>query len=278
VLKLRVITALVLAAAFAAALFGLSPVHFSMVAAGVCVFASWEWSDLAGLQGLSARIAYVILTLVFMVSMGNYLGFWTGNIDNAAVRDSMIAAGVWWAIALLWVQGYPSSALLWGSVWVRMIVGQMVLLPTWGALSTLIQMHQGAWLVLFVVAIVACADTGAYFVGRKFGRRKLAPAVSPGKTIEGLFGGLLTNLCMALLVALLVGIASSDWLRWAVIVGCTALVSVLGDLLESMVKRHRGVKDSGTILPGHGGVLDRIDSLTAALPVFTLLYLLLLVP
>jgi len=278
VLKLRVVTALVLAVVFVGALFGLSPQNFSLFAAVVTLYASWEWSDLSGLKSVLARLAYVFLNLVLLVLICGYLDFWSGDINIPGVRQVMIVAGVWWAIALLWVQGYPSSAILWGSQWLRMLMGLAVLLPTWVAMSMLIHTEAGPWLVLFVALIVACADTGAYFTGRKFGRRKLAPAVSPGKTIEGLIGGLVTNLCMVLIVGLSLGIDASHWWRWAIVVGLTALVSVLGDLLESMVKRHRGVKDSGTLLPGHGGILDRIDSLTAALPVFTLLYSLLLVP
>ena len=124
--------------------------------------------------------------------------------------------------------------------------------------------------------IVACADVGAYFSGRALGRHKLAPAVSPGKTLEGLVGGLVTVLIVAFLFLQFIPGHQDHWWQWSVIVAVTGLASVLGDLLESMVKRHRGVKDSGVILPGHGGLLDRIDSLTAALPVFSLLYLLLI--
>ena len=118
-----------------------------------------------------------------------------------------------------------------------------------------------------IAGVVAAADIGGYFAGRKFGKRKLAPAVSPGKTWEGFSGGLIANLLLGSLIAYLTG--SNIGLLLAIVVP-TSLFSVLGDLLESMVKRHAGVKDSGVILPGHGGILDRVDSITAAAPVFAL--------
>ncbi|RYZ84132.1 MAG: phosphatidate cytidylyltransferase, partial [Moraxellaceae bacterium] len=126
---------------------------------------------------------------------------------------------------------------------------------------------QGALLVLMIAAIVAAADTGGYFAGRKWGKHKLAPSVSPGKTLEGFVGGLVSNVVLTALIAYVSG---SNFLMLLAIVIPTSLFSVLGDLLESMVKRHAGVKDSGVILPGHGGILDRVDSITAAAPVFAL--------
>ncbi len=137
-------------------------------------------------------------------------------------------------------------------------------------------MESSRWLVLAVVIIVVTADIGAYFAGHRFGVRKLAEAVSPGKTREGFVGGIVAVLALTVLALVLVPGLGSHWWQWLLVAFFTALASVLGDLVESMVKRHRGVKDSGRLLPGHGGLLDRIDSLCAALPVFTLLYLQLL--
>src|SRR5690606_33988289 len=138
---------------------------------------------------------------------------------------------------------------------IRLLMGWFVLIPAWVGCIYLRHTPLGAWLVLMLVLIVAAADVGAYFSGRKFGQRKLAPNVSPGKSWEGVWGGL----SFALLVGTLYYLAfnGQDWLSLLVVVAPAALVSVVGDLLESMVKRHRGVKDSGRLLPGHGGIFDR---------------------
>jgi len=142
------------------------------------------------------------------------------------------------------------------------------LVPAWIGLFFIRSHDQGSWLVLLLVAIVACADIGAYFAGKRFGRHRLAATVSPGKSWEGFVGGLFASVIFALIVGQVWAPTERLWLL--ALVAPTALVSVVGDLLESMVKRHRGVKDSGLILPGHGGVLDRVDGITAAVPVFAL--------
>lgn len=148
-----------------------------------------------------------------------------------------------------------------------MIIGALTLVPAGVAVLTIHSYANGQWLVLALLLLVAAADTGAYFSGKAFGKRKLAPNVSPGKSWEGVIGGLLLVSAIALIYGLFDG---DPWFIGLVIALPAAAVSVLGDLLESMLKRHRGVKDSGSILPGHGGVLDRIDGITAAAPVFAL--------
>ncbi len=272
-LKQRVVTALVIAALFLACLFWLSPPLFSVVGAVVIVVGAWEWAYLAGLERPRWRVLYALLVMVLMAWLYFAVGFDSAAVNADRAGSVMLAGGIWWALALLWVQGYPSSAILWGSVPVRLAMGLMVLIPAWVALSLLHALGGGAWLVLMAVLVVAAADIGAYFTGRRFGRRKLAVAVSPGKTLEGLAGGLAAALLLAAIVSLVAPSLRPFWWQWTLIVLASALASVLGDLLESMVKRHRGVKDSGRILPGHGGILDRIDSLSAALPFFALLYL-----
>ncbi|MCK9468256.1 MAG: phosphatidate cytidylyltransferase [Porticoccaceae bacterium] len=275
-LRQRIITALVLAALFLGALFGLNPGLFTLFAALVIGIASWEWAHLASIDRAVGRIAYLLLVAALMIPLYIYGVYDPWGPVPDLVRPVLFIGCLWWALALLWVQGYPSSAVLWGSIVGRLVMGIVILVPAWLALVVLAHLEDGHWLILLVVLVVAGADVGAFFSGRAWGRHKLAPAVSPGKTVEGLAGGLLTVLVVASLFLYASPSHHSHGWQWLVIVAITALASVLGDLVESMVKRHRGVKDSGTILPGHGGLLDRIDSLSAALPVFTLLYLLLI--
>ena len=164
---------------------------------------------------------------------------------------------------------FPDGSDLWGeSKPLKTLMGLLVLIPAWLALLRL--QAQNPWWVMYVMGIVWGADTGAYFAGRKWGQRKLAPDVSPGKSIEGVIGGLSVTLVLAIVVAVQIEMNLFRALCFVFLTGFVCLVSVLGDLLESMMKRHRGIKDSGNILPGHGGILDRIDSLTAAAPVFLL--------
>lgn len=269
-LKQRVITAVILAAIFFAAVFYLPVPLFSAFIATVVLIAAWEWANMAGFARRWQRLVYLVLTALIMGAIALYLELLPGagmNTDSGQYRDLLVLACGWWALALLLVQGYPSSAILWGAPILRALMGFLVLIPTWAAFTYVRAHDNGTWLVLLIVAVVACADIGGYFAGRRWGKRKLKPAVSPGKTWEGFIGGVVANLLLSLLLWLVVG--GNYWVILAIILP-TSLVSVLGDLLESMVKRHRGAKDSGTLLPGHGGVLDRVDSLTAAAPVFAL--------
>ncbi len=272
-LRERIITALIMVALFLAALFLLSPFGFSLVMGLVVVYAAWEWSDLSGLSQPLLRLGYVVAVAGLLLAAALYLGF-SANAKPLSDQGHslLVATAPWWAVALLWVQGYPSSAILWGSRTVRAVMGMLVLIPTWVAAVLLIHGDNGSWMILLVVAIVALADIGAYFSGRRFGRHSLASSVSPKKTLEGLLGGVLANVALVVILGLWLQLPVRQWALFGCVVMVTTLVSVLGDLLESMVKRHRGIKDSGNILPGHGGVLDRIDSLTAALPVFALIF------
>jgi phosphatidate cytidylyltransferase len=156
----------------------------------------------------------------------------------------------------------------------KLLSGMFVLVPTWVAVVALRQQPHGEWLSLFLYLLVWGADTGAYFTGYRFGRHKLAPTVSPGKTWEGVAGGLFTVFVLALATGLYAAWSASEIAIWLGLALFTAFVSVLGDLFESRIKRIAGVKDSGRLIPGHGGVLDRIDAMTAAAPLFVLAWLL----
>lgn len=268
-LKQRVITAIILTIVFLTALFGLSSAHFPLFIGAVVLIGAWEWANLSSCGAIWQRLFYVGFIGAILLAVCWAVGMCTAEqgLNLAVVKSLLIVACAWWAVALLLVQGYPSSAILWGHPLMRLLIGVLVLVPTWLALVYVRFQPQGAWLVVMIAAIVAAADTGGYFTGRKFGKRKLAQAVSPGKTLEGFAGGLVSNLILGAIIAYLSG--SNICLLLAIVIP-TSLFSVLGDLLESMVKRHAGVKDSGVILPGHGGILDRVDSITAAAPVFAL--------
>lgn len=269
-LKQRVITGLVLAVSFFTALFALPTYGFIALTTVVLAYATWEWSHLAGLTSRAERGLYLFAVLAIAATLSVYLGFEHNILLDENPRFLLLLACIWWAIALLWVQGYPSSAILWGRRWVCLLMGVFVLLPMWLAFAGLMSLAEGPQLVLTIVLLVALADIGGYFVGRAIGRTKLAPRVSPGKTWEGLLGGQMAIVIVVVASGWFLNFEASRIGLWLGLAMVTGLASVLGDLLESMVKRHRGVKDSGTILPGHGGVLDRIDGLTAALPVFSL--------
>ena len=268
-LKQRVITALVLAGILVGSMVFLDTPGLAMVFGLVVLISAWEWSDLAGYRAIWSRLAYVILSGVSMTVLYVFCQLGTTPIIEN-VQPVLGLACLWWAIALLWVRGYPSSAGLWGSRPMLSLMGGLVLLPAWLAVVFLLSYEQGGLLLLFMVILVASADIGAYFSGRRWGRHKLARDVSPGKSWEGFWGGVFACGLLALLVHSVLQPAQLGLVGILAVVLSSALASVLGDLLESMVKRHRGVKDSGVLLPGHGGFLDRIDGHTAAAPVFAL--------
>ncbi|WP_460052222.1 phosphatidate cytidylyltransferase [Sessilibacter sp. MAH2] len=274
-LKDRVKSAVLMALVFLVALFILPKIGFLMFVSFATAAAAWEWSALAGLKRRHQRMTYVCVLFVLISACAGMLGFGSDleAIDHDRIQYFVLIDLVWWFVALFLVRGYPDNAKTWGSQAGIMVIGGLVLIPTWIGLTFLRSEHNGSWLILFLVTVVASADIGAYFSGRKFGKRRLAPSVSPGKSWEGVFGGL----SLAVLLAVVVGYfwMPDNRLSLILLVAATALVSVLGDLLESMIKRHRGVKDSGYLFPGHGGILDRVDGITAAAPVFSLGLLLL---
>ena len=264
-LKQRVVTAVLLALAFVGALFFAPQFIFTAFVGIIFTLGAWEWSKLAGYKAQWARWVYALAT----AALGVYLAWFLDWLQNIKLLQTiLLVAGVWWAVALLWIQGYPASSIIWRSALVRTVMGWVVLIPAWLACIFLYNHSHGAWLIVMLVVVVAAADIGAYFSGRTFGNRKLAPNVSPGKTWEGVIGGLLFVLLIAFAFKFIVGL--QNWQALLIVVLPAALVSVVGDLLESMLKRHSGIKDSSQLLPGHGGVLDRIDGLVAAAPLFTL--------
>jgi phosphatidate cytidylyltransferase len=269
-LKQRVITALIITAIFLSALFLLPSGYFAFFMAAVVLIGAYEWAGLSNVQSIILRVIYALVVGGYLLGASWWIGFAgeaTPQLDLQAVQQLLIVGCGFWALALLLVQGYPSSAILWGDKFLRLLMGLFVLVPTWVSLVYIRQQAEGHWLIILLFLVVAIADTGGYFAGRRFGKRKLAVHVSPGKTWEGFAGGLISNLLLAFILTYSFKLPMG--LVLAVVIP-TSLVSVLGDLLESMVKRHAGVKDSGTILPGHGGILDRVDGVTAGAPVYAL--------
>ncbi len=270
-LKQRVITALVMAGAFLATIMFLPLMWQAAIFAVVVALGGWEWSRLAGWNTPITRGLYVILLLCCMAGLYHYC-----RLGSAPTREQVQPllglACLWWSFALLWVRGYPASAVLWNSVAVRSVMGLLILALAWLAAVFILSYPRGGLLLVVMVLVVASADIGAYFAGRAFGRHKLAPTVSPNKTWEGFWGGVLAS---SLLAILLWCQLPAQWEHIHVgsviaVAVSTALASVVGDLTISMVKRETGVKDSGNLLPGHGGLLDRLDSLCGAAPVFAL--------
>jgi phosphatidate cytidylyltransferase len=277
-LKLRVITALILAPLTLLGIFLLPAFGLSLALSCVFLIASHEWSGFIS-QNNAARLGYTLaLGAVLFLTQTQ---FPMDAIDQVPLALWLFgAAGLWWVVALGLVLSYPKlPQKLYGCAWIKLLLGVVTLIPFFWALMTLRglwpeNITTGAGWVIYVLALVWAADSGAYFAGKRFGRHKLAPKVSPGKTIEGLLGGILASTIV--IVAVVVGAElTTQQALWLLVASyLTVFASALGDLLESLLKREAGIKDSGRLLPGHGGVLDRIDSLTAALPIFTLCYLL----
>ncbi len=261
-LKQRFLTAIVLAPLALYGVFGLPLSEFIYLLDFVILLAAWEWANLSGLEKQPQRLVYVAGVAALVVLLHSFYSI-------VPMELVFIATVLAWIIAFIWVIKYPSGAG-WQKSWQRLLIGLVVLLPCWLAFVQLKAAEEGELQILLLLLLVWGADIGAYFSGKKFGNQKLAPNVSPGKTREGLYGGLLTCLAVAVLFSVF---ASLSFVQTALLVCVslvTGLISVLGDLFESMLKRYRGIKDSSQLLPGHGGVLDRIDSLTAASPVFVL--------
>jgi phosphatidate cytidylyltransferase len=263
-LKQRILTGIVLVAVVLGVLLLLPASWFLVCMGGVVLLGAWEWTRLAGLQNLKARAAYVTLVLLALPLL---------YIQDPSQRRLVLVAGcLWWVYACFLVRRYPAMDTLWRQRWLPAVAGLLVLLPGWSALVSLSMSGAHLLPILLLLGMVSAADIGAYFAGRAFGRHKLAPQVSPNKTWEGFAGGMCCSCAVAVLFGAAAGLGGpltpQSLLKVLAASLSVAVVSVVGDLFESMVKRMAGVKDSGTLLPGHGGVLDRIDSIAAALPLF----------
>ena len=270
-LKQRVITAVIMAGLFLAAITYVPVPGLALLFGILVALGAWEWARMAGWQQPVARALYVVFIISAMAAVYVYcqLGDQPSRLQ---VQPLLGLACLWWSFALLWVKGYPNSAVFWRTVGMRSAMGVLILVPGWMAAVYLLSFPPGGLLMLILVIVVASADIGAYFSGKRFGKHKLALVVSPSKTWEGFWGGVLACTLLAVLLWYLLPerAAHIGILSVVAVILTTSLASVIGDLTVSMVKRESGIKDSGSLLPGHGGVLDRLDSLCAAAPVFAL--------
>ncbi|MEX9689652.1 phosphatidate cytidylyltransferase [Providencia rettgeri] len=278
-LKYRLLTAIVLIPIVIAALFLLSPANFGLVVIAVCALGAWEWAQFVGWHSQAKRVGLAVVFAAILLAMQ----FSISNINQFSSEPMVLyglwAGLIWWVIAIILVVTYPASASWGKSASIRLLFGVLTIIPFYCGMMVLRTVGYqsdtffGAWWLLYVMLLVWGADSGAYAFGRTIGRNKMAPKVSPGKTWEGLVGGLITAGIISWLFSAFAPIpVMPDYLLVTSII--VVVVSVFGDLTESMFKRQSGIKDSSHLIPGHGGILDRIDSLTAAIPVFAGLNLL----
>ena len=269
-LKTRVITALVLVGVLLPSLFWLPQSAWALLTAAVIGVAAWEWGALLGWQQGARRLLGGVTALICVG---------LAQVAPAALGIGTFAPAAPWVVAL-----YTLSVVFWIfliPLWLNrqwrlsslagLLVGAVVLLPTWLALVQLRAVHPGV--LLAVMALVWMADIAAYFAGRKFGRNKLAPSISPGKTQEGALGAFIGVMLYGLVIGHFLLAGKVPLTAWMLALVLATAVSIIGDLFESLLKRKAGIKDSSNILPGHGGVLDRIDSLTSTLPLAALAWL-----
>jgi phosphatidate cytidylyltransferase len=254
-LKQRVLTAIVALAILSVVLFVVPAMVARMVIAVLMLAAAWEWSGFIFNEESKLKYVYVLFIAILIAVIYS-------ELPNVSLLDITLKVSLgWWIAALAWMFFFPTPI----APPVAWICGALVIVPAWLALDHLYLLSPE--MLLFALLIVWVADMGAYFVGKGFGRVKLAPQISPGRTWEGVLGGLCAVMVLAAIGAEVFEINITVLVPFCLAV---AMISIVGDLTESMFKRNAGMKDSGSLFPGHGGVLDRIDSVTAAAPLFAL--------
>ncbi|MCK9394753.1 MAG: phosphatidate cytidylyltransferase [Methylobacter sp.] len=278
----RIITALILVSLIVLAVFQLSSEYFSLLIGLITLLAAWEWANLIGINSLFKRGLFLLVLILPML----WLHFWTQFLELAAqvldwpdVRDYsgalewlVIPPVLFWILVMILIRNTPEGVLkLEMRIRYKALIGWGVLFATWMFLSRL-RAFYGSEMTLYFLILIWTADIAAYFTGKKFGKTKLSPEISPGKTVQGMYGALIAGAVWAAVFIGYYGYRDGfTWMRvsdFVLLSVLTVLISVYGDLFFSVVKRQRGVKDTGSILPGHGGILDRVDSLIAAIPFF----------
>lgn len=270
--RTRTITALVMAPVAIAAILLLQTPWLVALVALLFLMGMWEWFKLAEIDDTLPRTILLAANLLLMVLL-----VWASAGSLVLFQIVTLVGVAWWCVALLWLRFFKfASDHETYARGFKLAAGTLAIIPAWCALGLIHagQPHGHRWL-LVALMIVWAADSGAYFAGRHFGGRwfggrKLAPRISPNKTLEGLLGGLLAGVAVGLLCTTFTGMTLARVPAFIAVAVATVLFSVVGDLFESLLKRHVGAKDSGTLIPGHGGLLDRLDGVLAALPVFAL--------
>jgi phosphatidate cytidylyltransferase len=258
--KLRLISVIVLIPLVCWFVLSASVATFSIATAVLSLIAAWEWANLMGLKQLYSKLVYMVLMLGGL-SFVQFVPFiyvvWFGV--------------VWWLVAVIILWVFVRKQTTEQKLFLNGIIGFLCIIPCWAGLNLLASQNDlGPHYVLLFLFLLWAIDTGAYLAGKRFGKNKLAPALSPGKTIEGVMGGIALMLIVLMVAMWLLHMPAKQWLGYAFVSVVMSFFAVVGDLFESMFKRIAKVKDSGNLIPGHGGMLDRLDSMLAAAPVFTL--------
>ncbi|MCP3674044.1 MAG: phosphatidate cytidylyltransferase [Gammaproteobacteria bacterium] len=282
----RIMTALIMLPLALFAIFFLPLESFTKVVAVIILIGFWEWTGFIGNISFFSRVAYVLVSaaLMWFVFQNSLpIDYWNGWILPESISElfqlrdpafiSLILSALWWVFAFILVIVFPKiSENFISNFFIMAVIGWLLLVPTWVALTGLrsigiaFNFSRGSGLLLFALCLVWAADTGAFVSGKMFGKHKLAPHVSPKKTWEGVLGGVLFATLVSFIAVKTLSINEDKFIGLAILAAIIVSFSVIGDLTESIFKRLSGLKDSGKILPGHGGILDRIDGLTAALP------------
>lgn len=274
----RILTALVLATVAITAIFVLPTLYFYLFIAVIVLIAAWEWAGLSEISKISGKIAFLLLLIVPMLGVA----FWTQILEllsrllewpgikeySGALEWLVIGPVLFWLMMMILIRKVPEELLkikLKKSF--KVFIGWFVLLSAW-MFVTKLRAYYGSEAVMYFLALIWIADIAAYFTGKKFGKDKLAPVISPGKTTQGMYGAIISAMILSVILALYYDYPMMIAMDFGFLSVLTVLISIYGDLFFSLVKRQNGVKDSGSILPGHGGVLDRIDSVIAAAPFY----------
>lgn len=282
-LRQRIITAAILAPLIVLAVFYLPVEYFALLWGAIILISAWEWSDLTGLKRLFPRLLFLAVlafSMAFIYQWTAFLGFLSEVFNLPEIKKqsgllewTVVPPIVWWFFIMILIRN-AGHAVLQLEIKKRytLLAGWFVLLSAWMFLYRL-RAFYGSEMTMYFLLLIWAADIAAYFTGKKFGKTQLAPEISPGKTVEGFYGAmgaaLLSAICLNIYLQLMYGqVALVTVMNFTVLSLFTVMVSTYGDLFISLAKRKRGVKDSGSLLPGHGGILDRVDSLIAAIPIF----------
>ncbi len=260
----RVLTAVPLAALIVWVILFQPTRTFDYLLFGIIVIAAAEWARLSGVRAIALRLGFVVPVVA--------VSWWLMTSGQSFAGGFLVIACVWWLLVTFYLTGAKPAASITGVSPLKLAMALLVIPAASVAMHRTHQLENGQWWLMYALALVWVADIGAYFSGKRFGRKKLLPAISPGKTREGLYGALIATTLYSLAAALGAGLVLPLTVLLLLLSVALTIVSVSGDLFISLLKREAGLKDSGAILPGHGGMLDRIDSVLAAMPVFAVGY------